>query len=56
MAPALLAATRRYCDRRGNPDSEDLGKQVQFWQAQGKLDLKINAADLIDLSFIGEES
>ncbi len=56
QAPALLAATKRYCDRRGNPDAEDLGRQVQFWQGQGKLDPKIKAADLLDLSFIGEES
>jgi len=54
-APALLAATKRYCDRRGNPDAEDLGRQIRFWQAQGKLDQKIVPADLLDLSFIGEE-
>lgn len=55
MAPALLAATKRYCDRRGNPDADDLGRQIRFWQERGKLDRKIAPADLLDLSFIGEE-
>ena len=55
LAPALLAATKRYCDRRGNPDAEDLGRQIRFWQERGKLDKKLAPADLLDLSFIGEE-
>jgi ABC-type nitrate/sulfonate/bicarbonate transport system substrate-binding protein len=55
LAPGLLAATKRYCDRRGNPDAADLGQQINFWQERGRLDKGIKPADLLDLSFIGEE-
>jgi len=34
----------------------DIEKQVKFWQDQGRLDRRIAAADLLDLSFIGEEA
>ena len=50
-----LAAAKTYCDRRANLDVADIGKQVRFWQEQGELDKRITAADLLDLSFIGEE-
>jgi hypothetical protein len=29
---------------------------VRFWQDRGQLDKRIAAADLLDLSFIGEET
>jgi NitT/TauT family transport system substrate-binding protein len=52
---ALLAKTKTYCDRRANLDAADIQKQVKFWQDQGRLDKGIDAAALLDLSFIGEE-
>jgi len=52
----MLAITKTYCDRRANLDEADIKKQVQFWQDQGRLDKNIAAADLLDLSFIGEET
>lgn len=55
MSPDLLAQTKIYCDRRANLDVADIEKQVQFWQDRGRLDKRIAAADLLDLSFIGEE-
>jgi NitT/TauT family transport system substrate-binding protein len=51
-----LARTKTYCDRRANLDVADIEKQVQFWQNRGRIDKGIVAADLLDLSFIGEES
>jgi NitT/TauT family transport system substrate-binding protein len=51
----LLAMTRTYCDRRANLDVADIRRQVKFWQDQGRLDRDIAAADLLDLSFVGEE-
>jgi NitT/TauT family transport system substrate-binding protein len=51
----VLARTKTYCDRRANLDVGDIEKQVKFWQDQGRLDKRIAAADLLDLSFIGEE-
>ena len=51
----LLEMTKTYCDRRANLDVADIGRQVKFWQDQGRLDRGIAAADLLDLSFIGEE-
>jgi ABC-type nitrate/sulfonate/bicarbonate transport system substrate-binding protein len=56
VPPALLAATKPYCDRRGNPDKADIERQVQFWQDRGRLDRRIAADALLDLSFIGEEA
>ena len=56
MSPETLAKTKTYCDRRGNLDVTDIEKQVQFWQAQGRLDKHIAATGLLDISFIGEET
>lgn len=56
VSPELLAITKPYCDRRANLDVADIEKQVRFWQDQGRLDKTVAAADLLDLSFIGEES
>jgi NitT/TauT family transport system substrate-binding protein len=55
LAPDLLAATKTYCEPRGNLDLVDIGKQVMFWQDQGRLAKRVAAADLVDPSFIGEE-
>lgn len=55
LPPDLLSKTKVYCDRRGNLDAADIERQVRFWQDEGRLDKRIVAADLIDLSFIGEE-
>jgi NitT/TauT family transport system substrate-binding protein len=55
MSSDTLARTKTYCDRRGNLDAADIAKQVQFWQNRGRLDKSMVAADLLDLSFIGEE-
>ena len=52
----MLAVTKTYCDRRANLDVTDIKKQVQFWQDQGRLDKRVAAVDLLDLSFIGEET
>jgi NitT/TauT family transport system substrate-binding protein len=56
ISPAMLAITKTYCDRRANLDVADIKRQVQFWQDQGRLDKHILADDLLDLSFIGEET
>jgi NitT/TauT family transport system substrate-binding protein len=56
ILPATLARTKTYCDRRANLDVTDIGKQVQFWQSRGRVDKSVVAGDLLDLSFIGEES
>jgi NitT/TauT family transport system substrate-binding protein len=56
ISPVMLAITKTYCDRRANLDVADISKQVHFWQDQGRLDKRIVAADLLDLSFIGEET
>jgi NitT/TauT family transport system substrate-binding protein len=56
ISPATLARTKTYCDRRANLDVADIEKQVQFWQNRGRVDKNLAAADLLDLSFIGEES
>jgi NitT/TauT family transport system substrate-binding protein len=53
---AMLARTKTYCDRRANLDVADIQKQVKFWQDRGRLDRRLAAADLLDLSFIGEEA
>jgi NitT/TauT family transport system substrate-binding protein len=50
-----VTKTKTYCDRRANVDKADVQKQVKFWQGQGRLDKTLAAADLLDLSFIGEE-
>ena len=50
-----LAKTKTYCDRRANLDVADIEKQVRFWQERGRIDKGIVAADLLDLSFIGED-
>jgi NitT/TauT family transport system substrate-binding protein len=51
-----LAQTKTYNDRRANLDVADIEKQVQFWRDRGRLDKSVVADDLLDLSFIGEES
>jgi NitT/TauT family transport system substrate-binding protein len=56
VSPKMLAMTKTYCDRRANLDGADIGGQVQFWESRGRLDKRIVAADLIDLSFIGNEN
>jgi NitT/TauT family transport system substrate-binding protein len=50
-----LARTKTYCDRRANLDAADIEKQVRFWQNRGRIDKGIAVADLLDLSFIGED-
>jgi len=55
MSVDVLAKTKTYCDRRANLDVADVERQVKFWQEQGRLDKRIAAADLLDLSFIGQE-
>ena len=56
ISPGVLAVTKTYCDRRANLDVADIEKQVRFWQDQGRLGRSVAAADLVDLSFIGEEA
>ena len=56
VSPKVLAMTKTCCDRRANLDSGDIGAQVQFWESKGRLDKRITAADLIDLSFIRNEN
>jgi ABC-type nitrate/sulfonate/bicarbonate transport system substrate-binding protein len=56
MSPEMLALTKTNCDRRANLDVEDIETQVRFWQDRGQLDKRIATADLLDLSFIGEET
>jgi len=51
-----LAVTKTYCDRRANLDVADIEKQVRFWQDRARLSTSIAAADLLDLSFIGDEA
>jgi NitT/TauT family transport system substrate-binding protein len=55
ISSAMLARTKTYCDRRANLDVTDIEKQVQFWQNRGRVDKSVVAADLLDLSFIGED-
>jgi NitT/TauT family transport system substrate-binding protein len=56
ISSAMLARTKTYCDRRANLDVPDIEKQVRFWKDRGRIDKDIQAANLLDLSFIGEES
>ena len=56
ISSGMLAITKTYCDRRANLDVTDIKKQVQFWQNQGRLDKRVAAVALLDLSFIGEET
>ena len=51
-----LARTKTYTDRRASLDVADIEKQVQFWKDRDKLNKAVVAGDLLDLSFIGEES
>jgi NitT/TauT family transport system substrate-binding protein len=51
-----LAQTKTYNDRRANLDVTDIAKQVQFWKDRGRLDKGVVVGDLLDPSFIGEES
>ena len=56
VAPDFLSMTKAYCDRRANLDLADIEKQLRFWQGQGRLDPRIATSDLVDPSFIGEET
>jgi hypothetical protein len=56
ISSAILAKTKTYCDRRANLDVADIVNQVRFWQDRGRLDKGVAAANLLDLSFIGEET
>jgi len=56
ISPGVLAVTKTYCDRRANLDVADIEDQVRFWQDHGQLGKSVVAADLLDLSFIGEEA
>jgi len=53
VSPGVLAVTKTYCDRLANLDAADIDRQVRFWQREGRLDKRVAAADLLDLSFIG---
>jgi len=55
VSPKILAITKTYCDPRANVNVVDVEGQVRFWQDGGRLDKRIAATDLIDLSFIGTE-
>jgi len=41
-----------YCDRLARLDVSDIENQLRFWQHQRLIDMRIGAADLLDLSFI----
>jgi NitT/TauT family transport system substrate-binding protein len=56
VSAGLLQKTKTYCDRRANLDVADIRKQVKFWQGRGELDPSVQPDDLLDLSFIKEES
>jgi NitT/TauT family transport system substrate-binding protein len=53
-APDRLAQSLPYCDRLARLDVADIGNQLKFWQGEGMVDKKVEAAELLDLSFIGE--
>jgi NitT/TauT family transport system substrate-binding protein len=52
--PELLKYALPYCDRLARLDVTDIERQLAFWQREGMVDKRIAAADLLDLSFIGE--
>jgi NitT/TauT family transport system substrate-binding protein len=52
--PELLKYALPYCDRLARLDLTDIERQLAFWQSQGMVDKRVAAADLLDLSFIGE--
>jgi NitT/TauT family transport system substrate-binding protein len=56
ISPDTLARTKTYNDRRANLDVADIEKQVEFWKDRDKLSKTVLADDLLDLSFVGEES
>jgi NitT/TauT family transport system substrate-binding protein len=56
VAPRELSSATTYCDRRANLDAADLDRQLKFWKDHGKLDRRVAAAELLDLSLIGEEA
>ena len=56
VSSGTLARTKTYCDRRANLDVADIEKQVRFWQNRGRIDKGIAANELLELSFIGEDS
>ena len=52
--PDLLKSALSYCDHLARLDLTDIERQLVFWQSQGMVDKTVAAADLLDLSFIGE--
>jgi NitT/TauT family transport system substrate-binding protein len=54
VPPQLRAYVIPWSDRLGRLDVADIQNQLQFWQAQRKVDGSISAATLVDLSFIRE--
>jgi NitT/TauT family transport system substrate-binding protein len=56
ISAATLAQTKTYCDRRANLNVADITRQVEFWKEEGRLEKETAAPDVLDLSFIGEET
>lgn len=54
VSPDLLKYAMPYCDHLARLDVTDVENQLRFWQGEGMVDKRIAAADLLDLSFIGE--
>jgi NitT/TauT family transport system substrate-binding protein len=54
LPPDLLKYALPYCDHLARLDVTDIETQLKFWQGEGMVDKRIAAADLLDLSFIGE--
>lgn len=54
LSPDLLKYALAYCDHLARLDLTDIDRQLAFWQSQGMVDQHVAAADLLDLSFIGE--
>ena len=55
VAPNRLERSLPYCDRLARLDVADIGNQLKFWQAEGLVDKQAAPADLLDLSFIGDQ-
>lgn len=54
LPPEQLKYALPYCDHLARLDLTDIERQLAFWQSEGMVDKRIAAADLLDLSFIGE--
>jgi NitT/TauT family transport system substrate-binding protein len=54
VPPDLLKYALPYCDRLARLDVTDIERQLAFWQGEGLVDRRVAAADLLDLSFIGD--